>query len=69
MPPERAAGGPGDARSDIYSLGCVAFWMLTGRTVFAGEPMAMILDHVRTAPRAAVDGLGAARAGARSSRS
>ena len=50
MPPERAAGGPGDARSDIYALGCVAFWMLTGRTVFAGEPMAMILDHVRTVP-------------------
>ena len=28
MPPERAAGGPGDARSDIYALGCVAWWML-----------------------------------------
>jgi serine/threonine-protein kinase len=50
LPPERAAGGPGDARSDVYALGCVAFWMLTGRTVFAGEPMAMILDHVRTPP-------------------
>ncbi|HXY42313.1 MAG TPA: response regulator [Vicinamibacteria bacterium] len=51
MPPERAAGGPGDARSDIYALGCVAFWMLAGRTVFTGEPMAMVLDHVRTAPQ------------------
>jgi len=50
MPPERATGGPGDARSDIYSLGCVAWWMLTGRTVFTGDPMAMILDHVRTTP-------------------
>jgi len=50
MPPERAAGGPGDARSDLYALGCVAWWMLAGRTVFTGEPMAMILDHVRTAP-------------------
>ena len=50
MPPERAAGGPGDARSDLYSLGCVAWWMLTGRTVFAGDPMAMIVHHVRTVP-------------------
>ena len=50
LPPERAAGGEGDARSDLYSLGCSAWWMLTGRTVFTGEPMAMILDHVRTAP-------------------
>ena len=50
MPPERAAGGAGDARSDIYALGCVAWWMLTGRTVFSGDPMAMILHHVRTVP-------------------
>jgi len=50
LPPERAAGGDGDARSDLYSLGCAAFWMLTGRTVFTGEPMAMIVDHVRTVP-------------------
>ncbi len=50
MPPERAGGGPGDARSDIYALGCVAWWMLAGRTVFSGDPMAMVLHHVRTAP-------------------
>ena len=51
MPPERALGDPGDARSDIYSLGCVAWWMLTGRTVFTGDPVAMVLDHVETAPK------------------
>jgi hypothetical protein len=28
----------------------VAWWMLTGRTVFSGDAMAMVLHHVRTAP-------------------
>ena len=50
MPPERVLGSPADERSDIYSLGCVAFWMLTGRTVFSGEPMSMMVHHVRTVP-------------------
>jgi serine/threonine-protein kinase len=50
LPPECAAGGPADARSDIYSLGCVAWFLLAGRAVFTGEAVAMILDHVRTPP-------------------
>jgi len=52
MPPERVQGGDADERSDIYALGCVAYWMLTGKTVFTGDPMAMMLHHVRTAPQA-----------------
>ena len=51
MPPERVQGSDADERSDIYALGCVAYWMLTGQTVFAGDPMAMMLHHVRTAPQ------------------
>jgi serine/threonine-protein kinase len=52
MPPERVLGGNADERSDLYSLGCVAYWMLTGRTVFTGEPMAVMIHHARTVPQA-----------------
>ena len=48
MPPERVIGAAADERSDIYALGCVAYWMLTGRPVFTGEPMAVMIDHART---------------------
>jgi eukaryotic-like serine/threonine-protein kinase len=51
MPPERVQGSEADERSDIYALGCVAYWMLTGQTVFGGDPMAMMLHHVRTVPQ------------------
>ena len=51
MPPELAAGGQADGRADIYSLGCVAFWLLTGRLVFdAASPMAMIAAHMKEPP-------------------
>ena len=52
MSPEQArAKGGVDARSDVYALGCVAYWLLTGQQVFEqGEVLAMILDHVGTTP-------------------
>ena len=51
MPPERMLDGTAaDERSDLYSLGCVAYWLLTGRPVFTGDPMTMLLHHVRTEP-------------------
>lgn len=49
--PEMAVGNPVDSRTDIYSLGCVAYWLLTGKTVFQGNnEIAMIVEHVRTPP-------------------
>jgi serine/threonine-protein kinase len=54
MAPEIAVGGrPIDHRADIYALGCVAFWMLTGRNVFEGPTsIAILTQHVRDTPPA-----------------
>jgi serine/threonine-protein kinase len=50
--PEQAMGGTDvDARADIYSTGCVAYWLLTGQLVFAAEtPMKLLLAHAHTSP-------------------
>ena len=45
--PEQAMGGEADARSDIYSIGIMAFEMLTGDLPFVGEtPIATALKQV-----------------------
>ena len=46
MSPEQAADDPLDARSDVYSLGVVAFHALSNRLPFEGTPNAILVSHV-----------------------
>ena len=52
MAPEIAMGAASvDGRADLYAVGCVAFWLLTGRPVFEeATPMATIIAHVQRQP-------------------
>ena len=51
MPPEATRGEELDGRADLYALGCVAYWLLTGRLVFE-EPtsIAMLAAHASKQP-------------------
>lgn len=54
MAPEMVTGErPVDGRADLYALGCVGYWLLSGQLVFDGKsPMSILVQHVKEDPPA-----------------
>jgi len=51
MAPEIILGAEVDQRADVYAIGCVAYYLLTGQPVFeADNPSEMFLRHLQEAP-------------------
>jgi serine/threonine-protein kinase len=52
MSPEIGSGSADvDWRADIYALGCVAYWLVTGQPVFDGtNPMQIVMSHIQKTP-------------------
>ncbi|MFN2516185.1 MAG: protein kinase, partial [Pyrinomonadaceae bacterium] len=50
MSPEQCAAQRLDARSDIYSLGVIAYQMLAGQPPFAGETGSVMREHINLPP-------------------
>ena len=47
LSPEQATGGQADARSDLYSVGCLFYELVSGKPPFTGEtPVAIAYQHV-----------------------
>jgi serine/threonine protein kinase len=51
MAPEMALGESVDGRADLYALGCVAYYLLTGEQVFTGDTvLKVITQHLHAVP-------------------
>ena len=51
MAPEIVLGGDVDQRADVYTIGCVAYYLLTGQPVFeADNPADMLVLHLEAPP-------------------
>ena len=56
MAPEHAQGQPPSAATDLYSLGIVAYEMLTGEQPFkGGTPFSLVLKHIKEPPPPLID--------------
>jgi serine/threonine protein kinase len=63
MSPEQLQSRDADARSDMFSFGCVLYEMLTGKAPFAGSSAASVIAAIIEREPAPIDGPRAARTG------
>ncbi len=57
MSPEQLEGGEADARSDLFSFGCVLYEMLTGRKAFSGKSQASLIGSIMNSEPPAISSI------------